>query len=219
MADIGTDHGFLPLYLVEQGISPRVIMCDISGPSLDKAREAAVQYGITEGVSFREGDGLKVLEAGGVDAVVIAGMGGHLMTQILGSDPDKTVSFRKYILQPRNHAGLLRKWLTERGFTIKENGLVREGKFICEVITVFAPKTLEIGDFEVSEASWEEGDPRWDLPEDICSADAALPEAYAALKAAQECKKLEGLQKSKNADQKEIKKIEQRIDYFRRFAK
>ena len=46
MADIGTDHGFLPLYLIAQGISPKAIMCDISGPSLNKAREAAVEYGI-----------------------------------------------------------------------------------------------------------------------------------------------------------------------------
>ena len=218
MADIGTDHGFLPLYLLQSGISPKVIMCDISGPSLDKAREAAAEQGLSSGADFRLGDGLEVLSAGEVDAVVIAGMGGLLITQILESDPDKTVSFKKYIFQPRNNSALLRRWLTAKGFKIDKNCLVREGKFICEVITAFAPKTLETGDFEPSGGLLPEGDPAWDLPADITGAEKGIEREMALLKMNQELKKLEGLRKSRNADKKEIETAEKRIDYFRRFA-
>ena len=98
MADIGTDHGFLPLYLWENGISPHVIMCDISEPSLAKAKAAAGAYQFGQELDFRAGDGLAVLAPGEIDAVVIAGMGGLLIRDILADDPDKTVSFSKYVL-------------------------------------------------------------------------------------------------------------------------
>ena len=218
MADIGTDHGFLPLYLMESGKSPRVIMCDISGPSLDKAREAAAQTGITSGAECREGDGLDVIERGEVDAVVIAGMGGLLITQILDKDPAKTASIRKYIFQPRNNAALLRWWLTSKGFKITKNSLVREGKFRCEVISAFAPKSLETGDFRASGGVSAKEDPSWDLPADITSSEKGLDREFALLKLSQEGKKLEGLRKSRNTDRKEIEKAEQRMAYFRRFA-
>lgn len=218
MADIGTDHGFLPLSLIESGKSPRVIMCDISGPSLDKAREAAAQMGITSGAECREGDGLDVIESGEVDAVVIAGMGGLLITQILAKDPAKTASIRKYIFQPRNNAALLRWWLTSKGFEITKNSLVREGKFICEVISALTPKSLEAGDFGASGGLLAEEDPSWALPADITSREEGLEREFALLKLAQENKKLEGLKKSKNTDREEIKKAEERMAYFRRFA-
>ena len=218
MADIGTDHGFLPLYLFQSGKSPKVIMCDISGPSLDKAREAFEQCGLADDAQFRLGDGLKVLKENEVDTVVIAGMGGLLITQILEGDPDKTASFRKYIFQPRNNSALLRRWLTAKGFEIDKNRLVREGKFICEIITAFAPKTLKMSDFEPSGGLLSENDPAWDLPADITGAQKGIERDMALLKMSQEMNKLEGLRKSRNVDEKEIETAEKRIEYFRRFA-
>lgn len=135
MADIGTDHGFLPIYLWERGISPRVIMADVSAGSLDKARQNGKELYPEETFDLRLGDGIKILEKGEVDAVVIAGMGGALMTEILSADLEKTCSFDKFILQPRNGQGRLRWWLLEHGFSITCEGLVREGKYICEIIT------------------------------------------------------------------------------------
>ncbi len=214
MADIGTDHGFLPLYLIETGISPRVIMCDISGPSLAKAREAFAEADITEGAVFREGNGLEVLEAGEVETVVIAGMGGILMTEIMGSDLKKTVSFHKYILQPRNNAGLLRYWLQNKGFQIEKNLLVREGKFICEVIVVFAPKAVINSDIRPEELSAAQEDPRWELPLGMQSEEAGLAREYAALKIRQEEKKLRGLKKASEPDLEQIRLSESRIRYF-----
>ncbi len=210
MADIGTDHGFLPLYLIAQGISPKAIMCDISGPSLNKAREAAVEYGISEGASFREGDGLDVLEDGEVDTVVIAGMGGVLMTEIMGKDLHKSRSFKKYILQPRNNAGYLRKWLFDNAFDVSENLLVREGKFICEVIVVCSGKSRQIDDYG-PEA------PQWDLPPALTSSEKGLVHEFVQYKIYQENKRLQGLQMSKNKDEEEIAKAESRVEYFRRY--
>lgn len=136
MADIGTDHGFLPIYLWENEISPKVIMADISPGSLDKARANCYELYPEEKFDLRLGNGIQVLENGEVDAVVIAGMGGKLMTQILGEDLEKSKSFGRLILQPRNGQAKLRSWLLENGFSIIKESLVRENKYICEIITV-----------------------------------------------------------------------------------
>ena len=136
MADIGTDHGFLPIYLWENEISPKVIMADISPGSLQKARVNCYENYPDEKFDLRLGNGIQILENGEVDAVVIAGMGGKLMTEILGENLEKSKSFGKLILQPRNGQAKLRSWLLENGFSIVKESLVKENKYICEVITV-----------------------------------------------------------------------------------
>ena len=214
MADIGTDHGFLPLYLWENGIAPHVIMCDISEPSLAKAKAAAGAYQFGSELDFRAGDGLSVLSSGEVDAVVIAGMGGLLIRDILASDPLKSCSFGKYIFQPRNNAGQLRYWLATKGFRIARNQLVREGKFICEIITAFPPKASEIGDLDVSEPFPEEWDACWDLPPDLFAIQPDLAAEYAGVKLCIEEKILEGMQRSASVDPEEIEQVKARIAYF-----
>lgn len=141
MADIGTDHGFLPLFLWEQGISPQVIMADISKGSLDKAAENCRLLAPDTDFDLRLGSGLEVLAPAEVDTVVMAGIGGNLICELLGKDLQKSWSFSKYILQPRRHIGRLRFWLYDNGFSITNEQLVREGKFICEVLTV-VPKEV-----------------------------------------------------------------------------
>ena len=136
MADIGTDHGFLPIYLWENEISPKVIMADISPGSLEKARANCYENYPDVKFDLRLGNGIQILQNGEVDAVVIAGMGGKLMTEILGENIEKSKSFGKLILQPRNGQAKLRSWLLDNGFSIVNESLVRENKYICEVITV-----------------------------------------------------------------------------------
>lgn len=141
MADIGTDHGFLPIYLIENDISPSVIMTDVSRPSLMKGSDNLDMLGADrKRADFRVGDGISVLERGETDAVVIAGMGGMLIRDIMSIDMEHTCSFRKYILQPRTRQGHLRKWLLENGFTIIHEDLVEEGRFIPEIITALSPQ-------------------------------------------------------------------------------
>lgn len=148
MADIGCDHGFLPIYLRTTGKCPMTIIADVSGPSLEKARENAGLYADAlrhsnctyAGMDFRVGDGLSVLSRGEVDSVVIAGMGGKLIRDILAADLSHTTSFHRFILQPRIGQGHLRKWLTENGFSIIAEDLVYEGKYIPEIITAISPR-------------------------------------------------------------------------------
>ena len=165
MADIGTDHGFLPVFLLQSGQCDRVILADISVPSLAKAEENCSRYFTGEyeecaaRAEFRVGDGLTVLKPGEVDAVVIAGVGGKLITELLERDMEHTCSFRKYVFQPRIGQGILRKWLCDHGFHIIHEDLVEEGHFIPEIITALSPETAGSAD--------EKKDPVSCLTEDI----------------------------------------------------
>ncbi len=136
MADIGTDHGFLPLYLLAEKKCPKVIMADISEGSLKKAEDNCKLAGADGRYELRLGDGIEVLQNGEVDVVVMAGIGGNLIADILEWDLAKSRSIKRYILQPRRHVGKLRHWLAVNGFKIIKESLVEEGKFICEVLTV-----------------------------------------------------------------------------------
>jgi len=218
MADVGTDHGFLPLYLFANGICPKVIMTDLSGDSLNKAIEAfaeAQNHGITplpssDSISFRVGDGLKPIEHGEVDVVVIAGMGGVLMTQILGSDISKTSTFKKIILQPRNGFGKLRYWLENSGFEIVSEALAPEGKFICEILVIKPPKTA------VKLANLENypDDIEFEMPRKLIPESQELFKTYLQEKINIEKKILAEIisGKSKNIERKNI--IEKRIEFL-----
>ncbi len=144
VADIGTDHGFLPVFLLENKISPKVIMTDISPSSLEKAKGNAGAYQFGGQADFRLGDGLEVIKAGEADVIVMAGMGAKLMVAMLERDREKTLSFRKYIFQPRKNSELLRRWISENGFVISEEDLVKEGAYVCEIIKA-APRNNNDG--------------------------------------------------------------------------
>ena len=143
-ADIGTDHGFLPMYLADESICPKVILADVSTGSLDKAKsnvrellKAREEAGCPLDPAvfdFRLGDGIKVLAPGEADVIVRAGMGGILISEILAGNRETAHRARRIIMQPRNGSGRLRYYLIKNGFKIERDLLVREGKFICEVI-------------------------------------------------------------------------------------
>ncbi len=140
VADIGTDHGFLPLALIESEKSPHVIMTDISEGSLKKCRDNCMafssQSGKKQAFDLRLGSGLEVLSHSEVDTVVIAGMGGILITELMSKDLFLSHSFKKFILQPRRHVGILRYWLIDNNFKITKESLVRENRFIWPILTV-----------------------------------------------------------------------------------
>ena len=142
VADIGTDHGFLPLYLCLTEKCNKVILSDISENSLDKAKKNCKLIYPNKEFDFRLGSGIEVLENNEVDTVVIAGMGGILMTEILENNLVKSHSFKKFILQPRSQIGRLRYWLYNNGFEIINEELVREGNRICEILTVISSKEM-----------------------------------------------------------------------------
>lgn len=135
VCDVGTDHGFIPIYLKEEGISDKVIMSDVSKGSLGKAKaDAEMELGLLHGIDARLGDGLDVLEPGECDDVIIAGMGGLLIIDILSWDVTVTSSFRRFILQPRNNVGKLREWLDLAGFSVTDQVVVMENGHYCEIL-------------------------------------------------------------------------------------
>ncbi|MGI6736777.1 MAG: tRNA (adenine(22)-N(1))-methyltransferase [Anaerovoracaceae bacterium] len=161
MADIGTDHGFLPVYLYQRGICPHVILTDISADSLQKAQTCCRREMPETEFDLRQGDGLEVLRDGEVDTVVMAGIGGLLMTEILRRNPGHSRSFGRFILQPRSAVGPLRHWLFHHGYSIRGEALVREGRFLCEILTV-VPEPEKIADFR--QAAADADSIRWEVP-------------------------------------------------------
>ena len=145
MADIGTDHGFLPMYLIDKAVCQKVILADVSKGSLEKAKsnvKALIEKRANEGkvltsdsFDFRLGDGISVLDEGEADTIVIAGMGGVLISEILERGLSVAHATKRLVLQPRNGQAKLRFWLLRHGFVIEKELLVREGKFLCEIIT------------------------------------------------------------------------------------
>ena len=137
VCDVGTDHGYVPLALLESGRSPNAIMSDISAGSLAKCKvNAEAMLPSLAPFDLRQGSGIEVLKSGEVDTVIMAGMGGMLISEILEKDYHHSHSFKRYILQPRKHVGRLRYWLLDNDFTVVHEDLAREGKFIWPILTV-----------------------------------------------------------------------------------
>ena len=142
VADIGADHGYLPIYLIREGVSPFAVLTDVKPGPLEKARISVAKAGIEEGdprIGFRLGEGLTALQEAEVDVVVIAGMGGETIMAILESSPEKTRSFKRFIMQPRTKAETLKNWLICTGWKIlKEASAVERGR-ICDIILAVPP--------------------------------------------------------------------------------
>lgn len=129
VADIGTDHAYLPIYLVGEGISRAAIAADINlGPILS-ARANIEAAGLGEQIQTLQTDGLHGIERYQPNDVLIFGMGGELIVRILEEAPWVKDCAIGLILQPMSRANILRKWLTEQGFTILGETLTDSNKF------------------------------------------------------------------------------------------
>ncbi len=133
VADIGTDHGHLPIYLVQRGICPNCIACDIKEKPLENARTNIEKVGISS-IETRLGSGLEVVLPNEVDCITVAGMGGEVISAILENAP--WVKDNKYtlILQPMTSADHLRIWLCENGFSIETEVACEENRKVYTVI-------------------------------------------------------------------------------------
>lgn len=136
-ADIGTDHGIVPMYLLANGIVPFCIMTDVNKGPILKARDNLFSSGLdTSNFRLVLGDGLKVLEPGCASTVIIAGMGGELIQSIILGSPEVSSTVERFVLQPRSKSSVLRTALLEHGYAIVGERLAREGGRICQIITV-----------------------------------------------------------------------------------
>lgn len=130
VCDVGCDHGFVPIYLVQQGKSPRVLAMDLREGPLRAAREHVEAYGLCGQIETRLSDGLHNYNIGEADTLICAGMGGGLMLRILAQESKKAASFRELILQPQSEIERFRRFLRENGYKIlDEEILLEEGKF------------------------------------------------------------------------------------------
>ncbi len=136
VADVGTDHGYLPVWLRQRGRSPRVIASDLRPDPLASARASAARFGVT-GIDFRLCPGLEGIGPGEVDTVVIAGMSGETMAGIL-ADAAWDWEGKKLILQPMTKRPELLSWLYENGLRVSREELVAEQEKLYWVLCVRA---------------------------------------------------------------------------------
>jgi tRNA (adenine22-N1)-methyltransferase len=134
VADIGTDHGYVPVYLIENKIAQTVIATDISSKSIKKAEVIIKNHRVEDKIYTRVGDGLLPLEIGEVDTVIIAGMGGVLIGNMLKDGLDIAEKIDTFILQPMMGQEKLRHYLLNNGFAIEDEVLVYEDKKFYEVM-------------------------------------------------------------------------------------
>ncbi len=116
--DIGTDHGYVPIYLLRNQICSYVIAVDISKGSLEKASQNIKHAGLAECIECRLSDGLSEIHPGEVDSIIISGMGGILMDRILRTSLDVVKEAKELILSPHRNPELITKFAEEYGFAV-----------------------------------------------------------------------------------------------------
>ena len=140
-ADVGTDHGHVPVELVRRGIVKKAVAMDVRKGPLSRAAENIALAGLSEKIATRLSDGVAKLLPGEADSVVIAGMGGELMLRILRDGAHVRNSVKHYILSPQSELSVFRHGLEELGFSIvEEEMLLDEGKYY--VILHVSPGTM-----------------------------------------------------------------------------
>lgn len=125
IADIGTDHGFVPVYLAQRGVIKSAVAADINEGPLASCKELVMANGLESIIKLRLTDGLKDISSDEYDTVIIAGMGGELIARILSQCP--YIKEKHLILQPMTHPELARKFLYDEGFEIDNDIIVNDG--------------------------------------------------------------------------------------------
>ena len=140
VADVGCDHGYLGIYLLQRNIARSVIASDLREGPLQSARDNGALYGTADKMEFILSDGLKAVPHD-FDTLVCAGMGAETMISILEAAPWLRKKGYRLILQCQIKNYLLRKYLSDSGFAIREERVLRDGRFLYTVLeAVYDPK-------------------------------------------------------------------------------
>ena len=130
VADVGTDHGYIPIYLIEQKIIPSALALDVNIGPLKRAEQNIISHDATKLIETRLSDGVAALRSGEADTVVIAGMGGNLIMKILTEGQSILTKVKELILQPQSEVDQVRKFLQNNQYTISAEEMIYEdGKF------------------------------------------------------------------------------------------
>ena len=135
VADIGTDHAYIPIELVENGKVEYAIAADVREGPLKIASSNIEKHGLTDKIEVRLGDGLSVLTPGEADIIIIAGMGGILIKDIIEANTEIAKS-SVLVLQPMNSQYELRKWLISNGFTVLSEDIECEEHHVYNIMVV-----------------------------------------------------------------------------------
>lgn len=133
--DIGTDHGYIPIYLIKNNICKKVIASDINKGPLRRAKENIKSNNIN-GIELKLGSGFNVVKEGEADAAVLAGMGGHLIKDLILEREDIFKKLEYAVLQPVQNPDVLRKFIINKGYTIVDEDLVFDESIFYEIIKV-----------------------------------------------------------------------------------
>ena len=162
VADIGTDHGYIPVYLLNKGHVDFAILADVNKGPLENARREVRHNNLTDKVDLRLGSGIEVLNENEVDEVIIAGMGGILISELLEAKKSVAHNLDKLILQPMQAQDELRKYLLNNGYEILDEVLVKEDFRIYEIIVAkYTGKNTNVEDeiyYEVGKKLIENND-------------------------------------------------------------
>ncbi len=147
LADIGTDHGYIPVYLLNKNIINFAILADINKGPLENARKEVKRNKLDDKVDLRLGSGIEVLKKGEVDEIIIAGMGGILIGELLEANKEVAHEAEKLILQPMQAQEELRKYLLNNGYEILDEHLEKEDFRLYEIIVAkYTGKNTDVED-------------------------------------------------------------------------
>ena len=124
LADIGTDHGYVPIYLVSEGIIPSALAMDINVGPLERAKEHIIMEGLEDKIKVRLSNGLDKLKDCEADSVLIAGMGGALIIDILERGREVVKSVKELILSPHSEIDEVRKYLVKNDYVITKEEMI-----------------------------------------------------------------------------------------------
>lgn len=162
IADIGTDHGYIPVELVKRGVVQKAIASDINEGPLENAREYVKENKLEDRIDIRLGGGLATVSPGEVEQAIVAGMGGALIVEILEESKEVSESIKSFVFQPMVGMVELRKYLYENGYRVVSEKLAREGEKFYQILLVEHGEEDEIGSdiyFEISAKLLESKDP------------------------------------------------------------
>jgi len=137
LADVGTDHGLVPVLAVTRGLAERAVAADLRAAPLEVARRQIARADVGDRVTTLQGDGLVALEGWSVDAIVLAGMSGTLMRRLCHAAPHVLGPVQQLVVQPNNDADLLRAWAREHAWHLRDEHMLQSrGRFF--VVCAFA---------------------------------------------------------------------------------
>lgn len=144
VADIGTDHAYLPAWLVLNGITSKALACDVRKGPLENAKKTVEIYGLEKEITLRLSDGFDEIEPFEADDFVMCGMGGTLMEQLVSRAYWLKDKSKRIIVQPQSHAEDIRRFFIENGFEILfEDACIDGGKLYCAMAAEYTGKTAE----------------------------------------------------------------------------